>query len=1050
MPLLVMALMPTILFAQLNQTQQVIKQTQQDKYPGGVYARWDSVSKKYNWYSYREDNRIIEGGIKQFENTANVVDAYAGNLFHLVKDINDATHSTPGNYHPQFYYQHYAVLNGVAYFAADDGIHGSELWRSDGTNAGTYLLKDIEPGATSSGVSNITAANGKIYLSATTTANGAQPWISDGTSDGTVILKDISASATGYPEMFTAVKNKVYFFTGRTALWVTDGTETGTTMLFNNTWEADNLAQPVAVGNKLFFTASSYNYGSRQLWRSDGTVAGTFIPKVGSLYYYQGDPQQLTAYKGKLYFSMWDDNSYSRNIWISDGTENGTNPIYNNNNVSLPYYDGVGGDVADVPFVLVNGTFYFVGSDNWTGTGIEIFKYNPETADGILLVKDITPGWEGSNIQPFDITAFKDNLYFKVINTDGSAALWRSNGDDAGTKAIKQFASPRQYTFYDMYSTPNSLFFEAYTTAKGFELWKSDGTNAGTQIAADVSPGIYSSYPYNYTVLGQGLLFSASNKSGGKELWGMNGASVTKLVKDINTTTSESSYLYDITPVPGGVMFSAYNLVNGNEPFFSDGTVANTMAAADVFPGDLSSYPYAFKMVGDVVYFMVNYDENNLPALYKYTVSTKQLVKLFEAPIDYYLLENYAVTNNGLIIFQMRSIYGQQEFWRTDGTVTGSFMLRQSSYYYSGPGNEMIAQGNTVYLSFNDPYYGTELYKTDGTVNGTKIVNDLYAGSSGSYPYSYFVYNGTVYFAAGDEDNQTYLWKTDGTYGGTKKIKAIPVAHTEYGDKDMSRVYCISNGLLFIHAHASYYGEVALWRSDGTTAGTKLVRTINLNAYSGINNLTDVNSTVYFSADDGVNGNELWASNGTMVGTILVKDITAGFGSSNLNSLCVANGTLYFLNEGTLWQSNGPGNKTKAVNDAGLAGVSSLRNLAASGSMLFVDGYTQEKGDELYVADVSLQLTTAKQAQNIAVKKEADKITATISPNPVHDVATLQLVNAKQASIMLVDNNGKLLWQQNSVSKTQLAIPMQQYPAGIYFIKISSDGKEQSLQLFKE
>ena len=75
-----------------------------------------------------------------------------------------------------------------------------------------------------------------------------------------------------------------------------------------------------------------------------------------------------------------------------------------------------------------------------------------------------------------------------------------------------------------------------------------------------------------------------------------------------------------------------------------------------------------------------------------------------------------------------------------------------------------------------------------------------------------------------------------------------------------------------------------MWVSNGTTAGTKLVRTINSNYYSNsMNNLTDLNGTVYFSADDGINGNELWSSNGTLVGTILIKDITAGSGGTNLS-----------------------------------------------------------------------------------------------------------------------------------------------------------------------
>lgn len=43
----------------------------------------------------------------------------------------------------------FSELGGIAYFTADDGVNGYELWRSDGTAEGTYLLKDINPSGNS-------------------------------------------------------------------------------------------------------------------------------------------------------------------------------------------------------------------------------------------------------------------------------------------------------------------------------------------------------------------------------------------------------------------------------------------------------------------------------------------------------------------------------------------------------------------------------------------------------------------------------------------------------------------------------------------------------------------------------------------------------------------------------------------------------------------------------------------------------------------------------------------------------------------------------------
>ena len=160
-----------------------------------------------------------------------------GSGFHLTRDINALADSYPSNnnnYHetpPSF-----AVANNVIYFAANDGIHGSELWRSDGTTAGTYMVKDIEPGSTGSDPSYIIAANGKVYFSAYTTADESKPWVSDGTDSGTLVLfkTTFPPNPEGYPHEFASLGNAVYFIAGsfRTDhLWKTDGTQAGTVQI---------------------------------------------------------------------------------------------------------------------------------------------------------------------------------------------------------------------------------------------------------------------------------------------------------------------------------------------------------------------------------------------------------------------------------------------------------------------------------------------------------------------------------------------------------------------------------------------------------------------------------------------------------------------------------------------------------------------------------------------------------------------------------------------------------------------------------------------------
>ena len=84
---------------------------------------------------------------------------------------------------------------------ADDGINGQELWTSDGTSAGTTLVKDINPGiAKSSYRGALTNVGGTLFFSATDGTNGYELWKTDGTSTGTHIVKDIRIGASSaYP-----------------------------------------------------------------------------------------------------------------------------------------------------------------------------------------------------------------------------------------------------------------------------------------------------------------------------------------------------------------------------------------------------------------------------------------------------------------------------------------------------------------------------------------------------------------------------------------------------------------------------------------------------------------------------------------------------------------------------------------------------------------------------------------------------------------------------------------------------------------------------------
>jgi ELWxxDGT repeat protein len=168
-------------------------------------------------------------------------------------------------------------------FAADDGT-GAELWRSDGTFAGTVMVKDIRAGG-GSDPRDLVNVGGTVYFSANDGVTGRELWRTDGTSAGTTRITDLAT-----------------------------GDSLGTSSFLP--------AQIVGLNGTIFFAATDGTTGF-ELWRTDGTTGGTQRVKdirVGSM---GSSPNSLTAVNDWLYFSA-DDGTHGYELWTSDGTEAGT------------------------------------------------------------------------------------------------------------------------------------------------------------------------------------------------------------------------------------------------------------------------------------------------------------------------------------------------------------------------------------------------------------------------------------------------------------------------------------------------------------------------------------------------------------------------------------------------------------------------------------------------------------------------------------------------------------------------------------------------------
>lgn len=397
---------------------------------------------------------------------------------------------------------------GNVYFSADDGVNGRELWlchTTTGFVTTTFLLADINAGPGSSDPGGFAVVGNNmmkgVVFAATDATHGRELWFSDGIT--TTLLKDInvsSADASSEPQLLN-------------------------TLLISWPWSGPYDA-------KVFFTADDGVHG-RELWRTDGTVAGTGLVK---------------------------------DILAGPTGSNPTN--------LLPVKLYAGSQLS--PSVL-----FTVNSDGVNGE--ELWKTGG-ALDGSDTVMVYDPGPAGSPANL--ITA---GTLYKGFFTVGNS-LWRTDGTAGGTYIVKTFSSPPS----NFVAVGDKFYFTADDgTGKGVELWVSAGTSSYTKLVKDINPGTAGSLPANLTAAGSNLLyFSAIDGTHGRELWKSSVSSdwltfPTSMVQDINPGAAGSDPA-DLTAFDGTLIFTVDDGTHGRELWQTDGFAVPNYSGMS-YKWDLSS-----------------------------------------------------------------------------------------------------------------------------------------------------------------------------------------------------------------------------------------------------------------------------------------------------------------------------------------------------------------------------------------------------------------------------------------------------------------------------
>lgn len=659
----------------------------------------------------------------------------------LLKDINPGTSSSNCS--------GFTILNNVIYFRASDGTHGTELWRTDGTTSGTYMVKDINPSGNGYPV-YMAAGTSILYFIANDGVNGTELWKSDGTSGGTRMVKDLNPSGNSNIDMLLTLGDTVYFkhsdATRGTELWKSDGTAGGTTVAMDYVPGTEGL-NPTLINktdNKIFLYATG-----GYLYATDGTMPGTEIiaEKVGTWNPYFDDPTGFTTDGTNAYISIRKSEPVGRSIYKSDGTAAGTTELYFNPDHSIKHYW----------FRVFKNHLYFRNTDAVNGE--ELWRADIHSG-GAALFYDTYPG--NGDSKPRGFTKAGDKIFFRANAPDTGEEPWVYDLLSDSTYLPTDLAFGGIGSYPDYFAEfNNKVYFRAQTSGVGNELFYSDGTAANTDTLVDLCPGSCNSYPTPHLPVNGKLVFHAQTSMYGGELYTTDGTiENTRLLKDINPGAGYATPS-NFTKFNNKLAFIANNGSITNSFWITDGTSDGTIEINNL---GVNQGAYLFQPFDSILYFSFNdgaeghelYRTNGtLSGTYKAvdmstsgTAKIKKIGRLYD--------KMYVLKSDGL--------------YCTDGTQEGTTELDIDPYFPHIVSNFFQLRNKLILLAGN---YGN--YKIYSITYNDSAISHFPIPDDNIYPIETILETrgDYIYFTRDDGMHGSELWRTDGTPENTEMVEDI-------------------------------------------------------------------------------------------------------------------------------------------------------------------------------------------------------------------------------------------------------------------------------------
>ncbi|WP_378105697.1 T9SS type A sorting domain-containing protein [Chryseobacterium sp. sg2396] len=918
-------------------------------------------------------------------------------------------------------------LNDLIIFAASRNTdEGLEPWVYNTATQKPTLLKDIFAGQNSGIPSNsiFVKLNNKVYFLAQQNYSGYQIWETDGTPAGTVKRQDINSNYS--IDEFAVVGNKIFYYQNK-ELWVFDTGSNNLSLL--KTFEYSGNVKLYSYNNQLIFAAND-GISGKEIWKSDGTVAGTSLvkdiaPNSGSSI--SNDFKMLTLNNGKFYFMANTATGYV--LYESDGTTAGTNPLLPMQN--SPQLEGAsGGDYfVFTGFSATNGGF-----EPWISDG---------TVAGTKILKDIYPGTTSSMSINQKFLKVGNKIYFDSnangINPGYGNYIWETDGTENGTVL---FNTPANNMLYGKSSEGQYLILTKPN--EGNRFWITNGNAAQTfEMSALGMTAANGVVDFNSK-----LYLAGSSPKNGMELYSLDpSAQSAVLASDISRYESSSPHSYEL--LNDDLVFIATDR-EFNSQFYKRNKTTQQITRFTNFtygsfgPGMYTNFNDTLFKVGNFLY-----TKNNTPN-----------------PVS--------------------------GFYRTDGASansvvisTGNTVVYDNSFYVN-------LNDNTLLFSGYNNVLGTELWKIDNNSNTVVLVKDISTESMGSMyntdPKT-TVLNGFAYFVA-KQNGKLGVWKSDGTEANT--IKTIQINFQDGSDGNIKVVGNLNNKLLYstrkegstntsntelfasngdlasavlLKSHSELYSSSSidsdteilnnklfyvvkgypggLYSTDGTVAGTTQVSPVN---FFGDVKFKKCGNQLFFTNN---NATQLLKTDGTTAGTV-----SLGANFSAIKDMACTNNYLYFLNGDSqkVWRSNGTPAGTASLDifvtndDNQLLANENILKMATDNEKLFLTIYTKQHGNELYTVIDPLPVYLAVNDADAHTKTVDPQIQ--IYPNPVSGEFSLKIRNdVTIESLKLFDTSGKLM---KNIPDFNGKVNISGLSSGIYFLKIKTSKGEFLSKILKK